>query len=101
MASRLELHAKLVEVLGSSNVYFQPPSTIVLKYPCIIYKRDDQMLLFSNGQVYFEKKKYLVSVIDKNPDSPIPDRMLKLQYCNFNTHYVVDNLNHDVYSLYF
>ena len=38
---RLILHDELITLLGSSNVYFQPPTSIKMNYPCIIYKLDD------------------------------------------------------------
>jgi hypothetical protein len=106
MGSRLELHNILINILGTkdqemSNVYFQPPATIQLKYPCIIYKRLDQKNFFSNDNVYFGMKKYLITVIDKNPDSQIPDKVMELPYCSFSTHFVSDGLNHDVYKIYF
>ena len=37
--NRPALHEKLCEILGSRNVYFDPPSNIHINYPCIIYKR--------------------------------------------------------------
>lgn len=99
--SRLDLHTKLEKILGSEHVYFQPPSTIKMKYPCIIYKRDDSKEFFANDQAYMNMKRYSIKVVDQNPDSEIPDRVSKMRYCSFATHFVVDNLNHDVYSLYF
>lgn len=98
---RIDLHYILVDILGSSNVYFQPPSTVQMKYPCIVYKRDAQNEVRANNDLYQMKKRYLVTVIDKNADSSIPDKMMQLQYCTFNNHFVADNLNHDVYSLYY
>jgi len=41
MAPRLELQEVLESLLGSRNVYFQPPLNLKMNYPCIIYKRDD------------------------------------------------------------
>ena len=37
MASRLELHEEFCNILGSRSVYFQPPASIKLNYPCIVY----------------------------------------------------------------
>lgn len=108
MTRRIDLHWILIDILGTRNepldkqrVYFQPPSTIKLLYPCIIYKRDDKDEIFANNFLYQAKKRYLITVIDKNPDSEIPDKVAELQYCSFNTNYVADNLNHDVYSIYY
>ena len=37
---RLALHELLCEKLGSRNVYFQPPESIKMKYPAIVYSRN-------------------------------------------------------------
>lgn len=99
--SRFVLHTKLVALLGSNNVYFQPPPTVKMNYPCIIYKRDGRNENFANDRLYLNLKRYSVTVVDANPDSLIPDKMLELRYCSFTTHYAVGGLNHDVYALYF
>lgn len=104
--NRLDLHEIFIDILGTkghpiSRVYFQPPSTIKLEYPCIIYKRSNQKDFFSNDRIYIGMKRYLVTVVDKNPDSLIPDKVLGLRYCSFSSHYSVDGLNHDIYTLYF
>ena len=39
MASRIKLQAKLEELLGSRNVYYQPPETLKIEYPAIIYSK--------------------------------------------------------------
>ena len=40
-------------------------------------------------------------VIDKNPDSTIPGLVEKLANCSFERFYTKDNLNYDVYNLYY
>lgn len=99
--NRLELHEILVGILGSRNVYFQPPESFKLKYPCIVYERDDMPVRYADDKVYNLFKKYTVTVIDQDPDSIIPDKILKLPYCRFNRHFVIDNLNHDAFIIYF
>ena len=101
MARRLELQQLLVDILGSSEVHFQPPPTIKMVYPCIVYKRDDIRTDFADNQMYKHKKRYQVTVIDQNPDSDIPDKILELPMCRYDRFYTADNLNHDVYNLYF
>ena len=34
---RLALHKKLVDILGSNNVYYQEPPNTGMKYPCILF----------------------------------------------------------------
>lgn len=101
MAEREQLHAILTEILGSSNVYFQPPSTIQLSYPCIIYQRQAKQELFANDALYLSKKRYSITVVDKNPDSEIPDKIAELKLTTFDRHFVADGLHHDVYSCYY
>lgn len=101
MNRRLQLHQILVALLGSSNVYFQPPSTIQMKFPCIIYSRDARDEKFADNILYLGKDRYTIIVVDKNPDSEIPDKVSTLPLTSFSQHYVVDNLNHDAYSTYY
>lgn len=101
MASRLKLHEILCEKLGTRNVYFQPPASVNLKFPCIIYEKSNVNSIIADDTNYISKKQYTVTVIDKNPDSEIPDRIEELPYCSFERHFVNDNLNHDVYKIYY
>lgn len=101
MAQRLELQALLISLLGSKNVYFQPPPTVKMKYPCIIYSRDYAVSEYSNNKPYKHKKRYQVIVVDVNPDSDIHDKVAELPMCSYVRFYAADNLNHDVYNLFF
>ena len=97
---RLSLNATLLSTLGSTNVYFQPPPSLVLNYPCIIYKLDGVDKFNANDKRYLGSKRYLLTVVDKNPDSNIYDKILNLPYSNFETSFCKDSLNHYVCSLY-
>jgi hypothetical protein len=99
MAPRLQLH-QLLETF-TDNVYFQPPTNIQLKYPCIIYKRDFADTKFADDIVYDHTLRYMITVIDRDPDSNIPRKVASMPMCLFNRFYTADNLNHDVYNVYF
>lgn len=101
MAPRLELQTLLVSLLGSTNVYFQPPPTINMQYPCIVYKRDYISTDFAGNKPYSHRKRYQVTVIDPDPDSDIPEKVAALPLCSFDRFYTADKLNHDVYNLFF
>ena len=100
MASRLNLQTKLEEILGSRNVYYQPPASVKMKYPAIVYRRKDIDTRFANNVVYMQSSSYEVVLIDKNPDSDFVDKILRLPYCSYDRHYTSDNLNHDVFTIY-
>lgn len=101
MASRLDLQTELERILGSRNVYFQPPSSVRMQYPAIVYSRKDVDGRFANDKVYRKLPCYEMILIDKNPDSALVDKLLDLQYCSFDRHYESDNLNHDVFTIYY
>jgi len=101
MAQRLELQALLVSLLGSNNVYFQPPPSVKMQYPCIVYNRDDIDSIFADNGAYRLKTRYQVMVIDTNPDSDIHTKVGTLPLCSYDRFFTADNLNHDVYNLFF
>jgi hypothetical protein len=101
MGSRLDLQAVLVDILGSSNVYFQPPSNLQMSYPCIVYKRDDIDTDHADNAPYYSMHRYLVTSIDEDPDSITYKKIAALPRSAYLRNFVTDNLNHDVLTLYF
>jgi hypothetical protein len=102
MASRLDLHDELCEILGTENVYFQPPASVMMDYPCIRYSytRSDQK--YANNHTYLITPGYEGVVIDTNPDSDIPEKLLeRFSMCSLGNPYVADNLNHFPFTLYY
>lgn len=101
MGTRLELHEVLCNIIGSRNVYYQPPESIKMNYPAIVYSRNDISNKHGDDIPYMQSVSYQVIVIDKDPDSTIVSDIAKLPYCRFNRHFTSDNLNHDVFTLYY
>lgn len=98
---RLKLQNILEDVLGSKNVYFQPPSNIRIAYPAIVYQRVAKNEVFANNALYNGTTRYQVTLIDRDPDSSIPSELAKLPLCSFSRFFVAESLNHDVFDLYF
>lgn len=101
MGSREDLSEILHTVLGSDNVYFQPPPTIEMKYPCIVYKLDDVRTRHANNGLYKKDNAYTVIYMDKRPDSEIPDRILEIPKSRFDRFYTADKINHFVFNIFF
>lgn len=99
MSRRLELHEILCEVLGSRNVYYQPPESVKMKYPAIIYSRQDIENTFADNGVYKQSDIYQVTVVDPDPDSEIVHKVSLLPMCIYDRHFTSDNLNHDVFTI--
>lgn len=105
MATRLHLHKKLCEILGcpergdECRCYFQPPESVKIRYPAIVYSLSNIDNVFADNGVYMQSYAYQITVIDKNPDSEIVAEVSKLSMCRYNRHFTSDNLNHDVFVL--
>ncbi len=103
---RLDLHEKLIELNGTtgekeSRVYFQPPSSVSMKYRCIRYSKTGVRLFRANDGNYRMVDEYEIIVIDPNPDSELPGAiMLAFPMCSFDRMYTANNLNHFVLKLY-
>jgi hypothetical protein len=101
MGQRLDLQTLLETLLGSENVYFQPPPSFTMLYPCIVYNRSNIRSRSGDNQPYKLDNQYTITVIDANPDSDIPIKVAKLPQCAFDRHFTSDNLNHDVFNILF
>ena len=102
MASRLNLHEELCALLSSRNVYYQPPESLKMVYPCVRYSLGGIDSKRADDGIYNSRNRYELIVIDQNPDSDIPNKILNhFQMCRFDRKYVSNNLNHYVITLYY
>lgn len=101
MGSRLELQAKLEELLGSRNVYYQPPSSKQMNYDAIVYSRSRIDNTFASDTVYSQANAYTVTVISYKPDSEAMRKVSRLPMCRWERNFVSDRLYHDVFTLYY
>ena len=101
MEQRIKLQRILEDLLESKYVYFQPPSSMRIEYPCIIYERAPDDRKYANGQLYKRMRKYNLIVIDRNSDTEIPDKISKLPLVSFNKCYMMNNLNHYSFTIYY
>lgn len=97
MQSRKSLH-KILKTIAT-NVYYQPPSSVQMLYPAIVYSRSGIDNRFANNDIYEQTNSYKLTIIDSNPDSEIIDKILRLRFSKFDTEYSRDGLNHIVFTL--
>lgn len=90
----------ITEPDGDTHVYFQPPASVKMKYPAIVYSRERIDNKFADDIPYLQRTAYSVTVIDKDPDSEIVKKVSQLPMCRHNRHYKRDNLNHDNFTIY-
>lgn len=83
------------------NVYFQPPNGQRMEYPCIVYKRDPGEPQYADNSKYLNRMRYQVTVIDRDPDGILRGMVDSLPLCRHVQFFAADNLNHDIFNLYF
>lgn len=101
MESRLELQTLFETILDSRNVYFNPPESVKMKYPAIVYSRARPENLRANNSLYKKFNAYEVTVISERPDSEIVDIISQLPMCSWDRQFVANNLYHDVFTIYY
>lgn len=99
MGRRPELQEMLESICD--YVYFQPPESVRMSYPCIRYELYDIDNKFADNKVYLQDRAYQLTVIDRDPDSGLVDTVSKIDGIRFNRFYRADNLNHTVFILYY
>lgn len=101
MERRVALQSELESILGSREVYYQPPSSIKLKYPSIVYALDDVRAAHADNMAWRLMRRYSVTLITRNPDDPTIDKLGAMPMCNFSRYFSNDNLHHYNYSIYY
>lgn len=101
MGTRVDLQNLLTSLLGSKNVYYDPPESKKLSYPAIVYSKSDIWVDKADDVNYRKKTRYDAIVIDRLPDNPVINSLLELPYCSYDRHYVSDNLHHDSLTIYY
>ena len=97
-----DLQPILQDILGEDGkAYFQPPENVLLKYPCIIYHVSNGDSIYADNIPYRSTTRYQVTIIDRDPDSEIRDRVAKLRMCTWDRSFRQKDLNHDIFNLYF
>lgn len=101
MGTTRKLQEELKALLGSDNVYFQPPKTLQMQYPCIVFGRGSGNQEFADNKTYHFTKRYTITHIGYDADPEIIDQIVgHFQMCTYDQHFVKDNLQHDIFSLY-
>lgn len=100
MATFKEARAILSKIVGHDRVYFQPPESIKMAYPAVVFHLSDLAATRGSNTVFSMRDRYTVTVMDKQP---FPEYLYDLQrvpYTSLDTTYRVNGLNHFVYTMY-
>lgn len=101
MRTRLDLHELLCELVESRHVYFSPPASIQMMYPCIVYEVIGCQNDYADNLKYRNHRRWSVTYITTDPDDTVHNRLDELQYSNPGNPFVADGLYHFPYTIYF
>lgn len=101
MRLRSDLQTVLERILGSRNVYYEPPANLRMQYPCIVYRRESTELDRADNVGYIKHGKYEVLHISRNPVDPTIDKLLDLPMSDHAARFTADGLSHDQIILYY
>lgn len=108
MGQRLNLQTLLEETIKPflkttddprKHVFFQPPETVKLSYPCIIYSLSRINPIYADNQPYAFYRPYSVMAITRDPESGIEEALARLPKCRSDRFYTADNLYHYSFTL--
>lgn len=100
MASRLKLRDILKGIVP--NVYYQPPESKKLTYPCIVWSLNRIDPEYADNLPYTKDKSYQLILIHSDPDNTEVDQIADLPRCRMDrSPYVSGNLYHYPFTIYF
>ena len=101
MDKRLSLQKEL-EKLAGANVYFQPPASVHLAYPCVIYNLAVGDVKRADDSVYSYTNRFELMFIYRKPNVEIVEKVMRaFPMCSVSRIYIADNLYHYAFNLYY
>lgn len=96
------LNQEFKDILGSENVYYQPPESQSMEYPCIRYETTSGYNPKADNKSYLWVDCYNVQYIHKDPDDEMTAKIRNhFEKCSQGSRYKADNLYHDIFTLYY
>lgn len=101
MDRREELNDIFVKLLRSRNVYYQPPTNLIMKYDAIRYSLSEMQGRYADDMKYSKMKSYDGIVICREPDPQVVEDLSELPYCSFGRPYTAEGLYHYPFTIYY
>lgn len=97
MLNRLQVQTTLKSVV--TNVYFQPPESIKIQYPCVVYSLNGIDSIYADDNVYKLHDSYMITYITKKADDTKVEELAMIPKIRYDRLYTSDGLYHHVYTL--
>ena len=95
-----EMLTAFQEAVGEEpHVYFQPPESVKMQYPCFVYHQSQDDVIHGNDRPYLHREVYEVPYITRQAEPVLPEAMKGLPNTRFNRRYTAENLNHFAFTV--
>lgn len=99
---RLFTHYKIQDAfdgIDGVNLYFRPPSSLMITYPCVIYDLKVVDVRHSDNQVYSDGERYEVSYITSTQDDRNWTRLRDIPGSRWIRNFNKENLYHHIFEI--
>lgn len=96
---RAKLSVILHDILGSDEVHFEPPESIKMKYPAIVYTRKKFDGRRADNIRYLPIDSYEVTYIRKHAEDEVLEKLLQLENTSHSACFKSNDLYHDVFTI--
>ena len=100
-SKELKLDRLMRDTLGSDYVYFQPPESVSMFYPCVVWNLAKLPVVYADDKAYLKNPKYVIRYISPDPDDPMRDTLVDVLGVPIIQVYCKDGLYHFIYELYY
>lgn len=97
MLDRVKVQNMLKSIVP--NVYFQPPESVKIEYPCVIYDLSQIKPMYANDSVYNIHDAYSITYITRKADDLNLAAMATIPCIRHDRTYVSEGLYHHVFTL--
>lgn len=94
------LHSYLEALLPNVTLYFQPPESIKLEYPCLIYRLDNVFSKNADNVPYIVKNRYSLTLITKKVEEDMYYKLLSLESAKYERLFIADGLYHLIVTIH-
>ena len=102
MTNRVKLQEELEKILGNRNVYYKPPETLKIDYPCIVYELRRKTSMKADNRKYLFNTAYIITYISKKSNDEIIEKLLNsFEYSSHDRRYITDGLYHNTFTIYY
>ena len=89
----------MIDILGSDNVYYNPPESLKMNFPCIVYNNSYIESIHADNIKYLDYTTYKITVISKKPDHPAIRAILDVPMTKFSANYTKNGFYYTVIIL--